>query len=432
MASYFRALPLKEQKARLKSLTDDELKYHFYDWSFFARTNQLPPVNIGWYIWLILTGRGWGKTRTAAEWIRKQVESGYDGRIHLIGPTAADVRDTMVEGESGILAVCPPWNMPKYEPTKRRITWPNGARVTTFSAEIPDRLRGPQCGLIWADEVASWQYPEETWDMAMFGFRKGTPRGVVTTTPRPIPLIKDLVTTKGVVITKGNSYENRENLAEIYYETIIKKYEGTRLGEQEIHAKILEDTPGALWTLDTIAAHRCSYEKFKEIELVRIAVAIDPAVTSTKTSNETGIIAGGIDADGEGYVLADGSGIMSPIAWARQAIKIFAALKADRMVAEVNNGGDLVESNIRAVSPMIPYQKVWASRGKRTRAEPISSLYERGLIHHVGIFPKLEDEMTTWDAEDGSDSPNRIDALVWLMTFLMLGIKLKKATSRRS
>jgi len=392
----------------------------------------MPPINKAWYIWLILTGRGWGKSRTAAEWIRAQVEAGYNGRIHLIGPTAADVRDTMIEGESGILAICPPWNMPRYEPTKRRVTWPNGARITTFSAEIPDRLRGPQCGLIWADEVASWQYPEETWDMAMFGFRKGTPRGVVTTTPRPIKLIKDLTTTKGVVITKGNSYANRANLSPVYYDTIIAKYEGTRLGEQEIHGRILEDTPGALWSLDNIADNRCSYEKFKEVELVRIAVAIDPAVSAKVTSNETGIIAGGVDANGEAYILADGSGIMTPIQWARQAVRIFASLKADRIVAEVNNGGDLVESNLRTVAPLIPYQKVHASRGKRARAEPISSLYEQGLVHHVGVFPALEDQQTTWDATDGSTSPDRVDALVWLLTYLMLGIKMKKATSRRS
>jgi len=413
-------------------LTDKELLGLLYDWQYWARPTQLPPINKKWYIWLILTGRGWGKSRTAAEWIRDQVESGYKGRIHLIGPTAADVRDTMIEGESGILAVCPPWNMPKYEPTKRRITWPNGARITTFSAEIPDRLRGPQCGLIWADEVASWQYPEETWDMAMFGFRKGTPKGVVTTTPRPIKLIKDLIKTKGVVITKGNSYENRTNLAEVYFDTIIKKYEGTRLGEQEIHAKILEDTPGALWTYDNIAAHRCTYAKFKEVELVRIAIAIDPAVSAKITSNETGMIAGGVDANGEAYILADASGIYTPINWARQAVKLFNALHADRIVAEVNNGGDLVEANLRTVAPMIPYRKVWASRNKRARAEPVSSLYEQGLVHHVGVFPALEDEQTTWDATDGSPSPNRIDALVWLLTFLMLGVKLKKATSRRS
>ena len=233
------------------------------------------------------------------------------------------------------------------------------------------------------------------------------------------------------MVTKGNSYENRANLAEVYFDTIIKKYEGTRLGEQEIHAKILEDTPGALWTLEDISNYRCSYKKFKSIELVKIAVAIDPAASSKTTSNETGIIAGGIDAKGEGYILADGSGIYTPAGWATQAIKIFAALKADRIVAEVNNGGDMVESTLRTIAPHIPYLKVWASRGKRPRAEPVSSLYERGLVHHVGIFPGLEDQQTTWDATDGSVSPDRLDALVWLLTYLMLGIKIKKATSRQ-
>ena len=416
--------------ARLESLTDEEALELYYDWKYWARTNQLPPINLGWYIWLVLAGRGFGKTRVGAEWVRAQVEGGYTGRIHLIGPTAADVRDVMVEGESGILAVHPPATRPKYEPTKRRLTWPNGAIATTFSAEQPDRLRGPQCGLIWADELAAWQYPE-TWDMAMFGFRKGNPKAVVTTTPKPTPLVKELMTTRGVVITKGNSYENRANLADVFFDTVIKKYEGTRLGQQEIHAEILEDTPGALWTYDIISKNRCTYERFKEIELVRIGVAIDPAVTATESSNETGIIAGGIDADGEGYILADRTGKYSPIGWATKAIELLASLKGDRIVAEVNNGGDMVETTLRTVSPQIPFIKVHASRGKRTRAEPISALYERGLVHHVGVFPGLEDQMTTWDASDGSDSPDRVDALVWLLTWLMLHHIPKKATSRQ-
>ncbi len=432
LANLFRQLPETDQRQRLEKLTDEEATALLYDWRFWARMKQMPPVNVLWHIWLILAGRGWGKTRTGAEFIRNRVEGGYSGRIHLIAPTAADARDVMVQGESGIMAVSPPWCRPKYEPSKRRLTWPNGAVGLTFSAEEPKRLRGPQCGLFWADEVAAWRYPEETWSMAMFGWRIGQPEGVVTTTPRPIPLVKDLLTTKGVVVTKGSSYENEANLAQIWFDTVIKKHEGTRLGQQEIHAELLEDTPGALWNYDLIADNRCSYEHFKTIELVKVAVAIDPAVTSkVDTSNETGIIAGGIDADGEGYIIADRSGIYSPIGWARKAIKLFAQVKGGRIIAEVNNGGDLVEANLRSVSPRIPYRKVHASRGKRVRAEPISSLYEQGLVHHVGVFPDLEDQLTTWDASDGSPSPDRLDALVWLLTWLMLMHLQKKAGSRQ-
>jgi len=420
-----------QQLAAVKRLTTEEIERVVYDWRFWARANQVAPTNPFWHIWLVLAGRGFGKTRVGAEWVREQVEGGYNGRIHLIGPTAADVRDVMVEGESGILSISPPWFMPRYEPTKRRLTWPNGAIATTFSAEQPDRLRGPQCGLIWADEVAAWQYQQEAWDMAMFGFRKGNPKAVVTTTPKPTPMIKDMMVTKGVVITKGNSYENRANLADVFFDTVIKRYEGTRLGQQEIHAEILEDTPGALWTYDIISENRCSYEKFKEIDLVKVAVAIDPAVSAKVTSNETGIVAGGIDKNGEGYILADRTGKYAPIGWATKAIELFAHVKGDRILAEVNNGGDMVETTLRSVQPNIPYAKVHASRGKRTRAEPISALYEQGLVHHVGVFPGLEDQMTTWDATDGSDSPDRVDALVWLLTWLMLHGHPGKATSRQ-
>lgn len=412
-------------------MTSDQIRQLLYDWKFWARPNQLAPTNEIWNIWLVLAGRGWGKTRTGAEFIRDEVEGGYNGLIHLIAPTAADVRDVMVEGESGLLAVSPPWNKPAYEPSKRRLTWPNGAVATTFSAERPDRLRGPQCGLMWADELAAWKYPE-TWDMAMFGWRLGPdPKAVVTTTPRPVDAVKELLATKNVVVTKGNSYENQPNLADIWFETVILKHEGTRLGRQEIYAELLEDTPGALWTLDTISAHRVTYDEFRHLELVRIAIGIDPATTSEETSNETGIIAAGIDANLEGYVLADRSGRYTPIGWAKKAIELFQLLKADRIVAEVNNGGDMVESTLRTVDPRIPYTKVHASRGKRTRAEPISALYDQGLVHHVGILPTLEDQMTTWDSEAGDPSPDRLDAGVWVLTYLMLKPPRRKAKSRK-
>ena len=436
--SLLHKLTPENRKSWLEGLTDDEVKANLYDWRFWARAKQIAPTNPGWFIWLVLAGRGWGKTKTGAEYIRERVEGGYTGRIHLIGPIASDVRDVMVEGISGILEISPSWNRPIYEPSKRRLTWPNGAQATLFSAEEPERLRGPQCGLMWADEVGAWRFPE-AWNLAMLGLRirsvsKGggfeEPKAVVTTTPRPTDLIKRLLVTDGCVYTKGTTYENRDNLAPSFYSSIITQYEGTRLGRQELLAEILEDTPGALWTRETIDDSRISYKEFEDIELVRIAVAIDPAVSSKKTSNETGIVAAGVDANGEGYILADKSGIYTPLGWANEAVKLFASLKADRMIAEVNQGGALVEANLRTVSPNIPYVGVRASRGKRARAEPVSALYEQGRVHHVGAFPHLEDQLTTWDAQDGSDSPDRLDALVWVLTYLMLWPKLKKATSR--
>ncbi len=426
-------LPLEERKNRLNNLTDEEAIQLAYSWEFWARENQLPPINKDWFIWLVLAGRGFGKTRTGAEFIRNHIERGYNGKVHLIGPTAADVRDVMIEGESGILNISPPDFRPVYFPSKRRLVWPNGAVGTTFSAEEPERLRGPQAGLVWGDEVGAWRYPE-AWDQAMLGLRVGDdPKACATTTPRPTKLVKDLVATEGCVITKGTTYENRDNLAANFFKRIIKKYEGTRVGRQELMAELLEDTEGALWNYNLIDDNRITYKRFMEdVELVRIAVAIDPAVTSKEeTSNETGIIAAGIDAAGEGYILADRSGIYTPLGWANKAIKLFAHLKADRIVAEVNNGGDLVEANLRTVSPRIPYKKVHASRGKRVRAEPISNLYEQGLVHHVGSFPKLEEQLTQWDATDGSRSPDRLDALVWVLTFLMLFYKPRKARSRQ-
>jgi predicted phage terminase large subunit-like protein len=328
----------------------------------------------------------------------------------------------LVEGESGILAVAPPWCQPIYEPSKRRLTWPNGVIATTFSAEEPDRLRGPQHDAAVCDELASWSHPE-TWDMLQFGLRLGRrPRCLIATTPRPTKLLRELLAREGhdVVVTRGSSYDNKANLAPAFFAQIVKKYEGTRLGRQELNAELLEDTPGALWSQGLIDGTRISAAP----ELTRIVVAIDPAATSGEDADETGVVVVGQDKDGQGYVLADCSGRYTPIEWARIAISAYRTHHADRIVAERNNGGDMVEATLRMVDQNVPVTTVWASRGKVTRAEPISALYEQGRMHHVGTFPQLEDQMTNFtsdfDREAAGYSPDRLDAMVWAATELLV------------
>lgn len=390
-----------------------------FDWEVVhARDSQLTPEG-AWAIWLILAGRGWGKTRTGAEWIRHQVENGC-GRIALIGATASDARDVMIEGVSGLLSVCPSWNKPVYEPSKRRLTWPNGAIATTFSADEPDRLRGPQHDAAWADELAAWRYPD-AWDQLLLGLRLGQqPRVVVTTTPRPTPIIRDLIKEKSTFVTRGNTFENEGNLAQDFIDRVVKKYEGTRLGRQELYAEILDDIPGALWTRALLEETRVR----EAPALARIVVAVDPSVTSSKGSNECGIVVVGLGRDNHGYVLHDASGNMAADKWARVAVELYKEYKADRIIAEVNNGGDLVESTIRAVckpDEKVTYRSVHASRGKVVRAEPVSALYEQKRVHHVGMHPKLEDQQCTYTPVDFEGSPDRVDALVWGITELMLG-----------
>jgi len=390
-------------------------------WLAVARPNQLPPPG-DWQIWLLLAGRGFGKTRTLAEWVCDQVTLGRAARIALVAATAADARDVLVEGESGILAVAPRWFRPIYESSKRRLTWPNGAIATTFSAEEPERLRGPQHDAAVCDELGAWSRPE-TWDMLQFGLRLGQkPRCLVATTPRPTKLIRELLAREGrdVVVTRGSTYENRANLAPGFFDQVIGKYEGTRLGRQELNAELLEDTPGALWSHGIIDAARQAAAP----NLARIVVAIDPAMTSGEDADETGILVVGKDHQGHGYVLADVSGRYQPIEWAKIAIAAYRTHHADRIVAERNNGGDMVEATIRMVDPNVPVTTVWASRGKVTRAEPISALYEQGRMHHVGGFPQLEDQMTNFtsdfDRQKAGYSPDRLDALVFATTELLV------------
>ncbi|AFV22779.1 hypothetical protein Mpsy_0568 [Methanolobus psychrophilus R15] len=384
-----------------------------YDWKFWARPNQLPPEG-NWQYWLVLSGRGWGKSRVGAEWVRDRIESGKARRIALVAPTAADARDTMVEGESGILSVCPPWNRPVYEPSKRRLTWPSGAKALLFSAEEPDRLRGPQHDTAWCDEIAAWKYPDRTWDMLQFGLRLGDdPRAAITTTPRPIPLVKALLNDPNTHVTRGSTYENLSNLAPAFIDVIISRYEGTRLGRQELNAEILDDNPDALWTREMIEDARVS----KVPDLLRIVVGVDPAVTSNEASADTGIVVAAVDERGEYYVLGDYTIHSTPKKWAQEIIAAYYKHSADRVIGEVNNGGELVEYTLRTIDPNVSYRSVRASRGKQTRAEPISALYEQGKVHHVGSFPALEDQMCDWVPGEGS-SPDRVDALVWALSEL--------------
>lgn len=410
-----------------------ELSHH---WDWIARPEQLAPAGDWWDTWLCLAGRGFGKTRTGAEWVKGEVAAGRCGRLAFIAPTAADARDTMVEGESGILSLYKHLpNMrdrPVYEPSKRRVTWPNGAVATLFSSEEPDRLRGPQHDGGWLDEIAAWDDPQGAWDMYMFGLRLGAhPRSIVTTTPRPIPLVRALLKDPTTAVTGGSTYDNEDNLAASFLRKVTGLYEGTRLGRQELNAELLDDNPGALWRWQQIEDSRV---KLPPYDFLRVAGAIDPAVTSREDSDETGMIWGGRarcvckvasggPAEDHAFILEDTSDIYTPSAWAKKAAERYKALDCDRVIGEVNNGGDLVESNLRTLGgeENISYREVRASRGKKIRAEPIAALYEQKKVHHVGAFPKLEDQMTQWDPLNDEWSPDRLDAMVWLLTDLMMG-----------
>lgn len=378
---------------------------------------------------MVQAGRGFGKTRVGAEETRRRVECGIAGRIEIIGQTAADVRDVMIEGDSGILACSPPWFYPKYEPSKRRVTWPNGAVATTFSGDEPGQLRGPQCHFAWADELAKWKYPQEAWDNLEFGLRLGDlPQVVVTTTPRPIPIIKNLVADPQTVVTRGSTKDNWDNLAQIFIERVVRKYEGTRLGRQELDAEILDDNPNALWTRANIEKLRVA----KAPDLQRIVVAVDPNVADPKDADpnkiaECGIVVAGVTEgrDPHAYILDDATATGTPNQWGLAVLTAYNKFKADRVVAEVNQGGAMVEFVIGTVArdngQRIPITLVYATRGKLIRAEPVSALYEQGKVHHVGAFPTLEDQMCEW--EPGMKSPDRMDALVWALTELIVTVK---------
>lgn len=397
-----------------RSFTERELLELAFNWAAWARPSQLPPLG-PWLVWLLQAGRGYGKTRTGGETVRAEVEAARAGHIALVAKTPADVRDVMVEGDSGFLQISPPWFMPKYEPSKRRLTWPNGAWATCFSGADPDQLRGPQHDFAWCDELTSWQYPKECWDNLMFGLRMGAnPRAIVTTTPKPIQVLRDLINSPTTVVTRGNTYENRANLAPSFFQWVVAQYEGTRLGRQEIYADLLEDVPGALWKRSFI--HRIDPKKAPDLK--RIVTAIDPATSSGEDADETGIVVAGRGMDNNYYVLLDRSARLTPDGWARRAIKAHEDVRGDRIIGEVNNGGEMVEQTLRTVRRDLPYTAVHASRGKAIRAEPVAALYEQGKVFHIGEFDELEDQLCTWTPDSGK-SPDRLDALVWAITALM-------------
>jgi phage terminase large subunit-like protein len=416
----------------LAKLTPEQRSYLRYEWRAWGRPNQLAPA-WAWVVWLILAGRGFGKTRTGAEWVREQVVN-YPF-VNLIGATADDARDIMIEGESGILAVCPPGERPIYKKADRQLEWPNGAKSLIFTADEPDRLRGKQHMKLWADEVAAWRY-EESWTQAMLGLRLGDkPQAVATTTPRPTPLIRRLAKAKTTHLTLGTTYDNRDNLAPSFYSEIISIYEGTRIGRQELMAEILTDTPGALWTTDMLDKTRV--DEIKLEDMARVVVGVDPSGGSDPEKNdEQGIVVVGKHVNGHFYVLADVSCCKSPDGWGRVAIQAYQDYKADRIVEELNFGGEMVEFVISTASEkagiIVPVKPISASRGKMIRAEPIAALYEQERVHHVGQFAKLESQMTSFVPCDDNlpkkekgkrakkSSPDRMDALVWAITELAM------------
>lgn len=378
---------------------------------------------------LTLAGRGFGKTRKGACSTNEEAEADPNMRAALIGRTAADVRDVMIEGESGILNTSRPDFRPLYEPSKRRLTWPNGAQATAYSADKPDQLRGPQHTWAWADELAAWPY-RDTWDQVQFGLRLGAhPRWIATTTPRPTSLIREILKDPRVAVVRGSTYDNAANLAPDFLARMRARYEGTTLGRQELYAEVFDEAPGALWRRAAMLdAHRVATAP----ALHSIVVAIDPAVTATEESDETGIITAGIGgspSEPHGYTLADDSGRYTPDGWATAALTAYHRHRADRIVAEANQGGDMVADVLRHRDLVIdgrtvvrgrdvPITLVHASRGKLTRAEPVAGLYEQGRIHHVGLLAALEDQLCQW--VPGNASPDRLDALVWAYTALIV------------
>lgn len=428
--SEIKALPIEAQQEFYESLTPDQLVEFKYNWNSQAREKQLLE-RTGWSVSLILSGRGFGKSRMGSEWIRQKVERDGCKNLALIGPTTADVRDVMVLGPSGIMACCPPWNKPEYQVTRRRLYWPKyDAQATFISAEEPDQLRGFNLSCSWIDELAQCRGASEIYDQVLMTLRDTSaqtePQLLITTTPRPIPIIRKIVNehakgNKMYHVVRGSTYENKENLANTYLDTIASTYEGTRFGRQELHGEILSDYPDAQWPAEVIESCRLkdsvdNLDVFLQ-QMVRIVVGVDPSGSDGTSGDETGIIIAGKSEDGKYYILGDSTVRSNPEGWARVVKEVFLNWNADKIVVEKNQGGDMVRSVMQNVFPDAPIKKVHAKHGKHIRAEGISSLYAQGKVFHIKEFKELEEQMShmTTAKYMGSDSPDRLDAMVYAL-----------------
>jgi phage terminase large subunit-like protein len=417
-----------------KALPPGAAKQLEYEWRAWARPEQLAPAG-DWRVWLFLAGRGCGKTRTMNEWLREFAYTHPGARIAIIARTATDVRNTLLEGSSGLLNISPPWFEPKHEPSKMTVRWPNGTIAQTFSAEEPRGLRGPEFDAAICDELAAWPMLKDedgepgipgAWTQLQYGMRRpgSRPRIVVATTPRPVPIIRELIKAPDVHVTRGKTEDNRRNLAPEFIKSIYDRYSGTRLGRQELNGEVLDDVEGALWNHTLIDNQRRPMPP----ELRRVVVAVDPSGSAKRTADEAGIVVAGIGdcpclgrTEQHGFVLEDLTGRYSPRDMGKKAIDAYHKWEASRLVAEDNFGGKIIEDLVQLIDPRVAYKAVHASRGKIVRAEPVAALYEQGKVHHVGLFRELEDEMCVYAPLVSTESPGRMDALVWALTDLMLG-----------
>ncbi len=429
--SWNQVLATLEEKQRdsiIATLTDDEAVSASSDWFLAARREQMPPL-WNWFVWIILAGRGFGKNWTGAHWLINEHIEGRAENSAIVAATASDLRKYCLEGPSGIMSLAPNWFYPDYQPSKTRLVWPNGVETQLFTSEKPERLRGPNLDKVWCDEMAAWQRLDEAWHMLQLCLRHGKePQAVITTTPKPRAILRDLIKRKDtdVAVTRGSTYDNVANLAPRFVAEIITQYKGTRLERQEIYGELLDEFEGALWSYKILDECRDTEHPI----LRRVGIGVDPAIASQEGSDLTGIITGGLSDNRHGWVTGDHSLRASPERWASKVVERYRALTADFVVAEKNQGGEMVEATIKAVDDSVNVILVHASKGKIARAEPIAAFYEQHRIHHVGTFPDLEDEMCLFMPGETNvqqfktmgKSPDRADALVWLMSELMDGL----------